>query len=306
MERNVTLDYFKIFLSILVITIHMIPLFSKDSIAGWLISNGLARMAVPCFFILNGYFFVSKIENSKLIKKYLIHLLTIYSVWTLIYAQFYFNKDYMTPFRYFEYIFSGFDHLWYVTGLMLGILLLLLARRFIKNDKTILIIGIVLFVVGYLLEPTRISLIQFRNGIYIGFPFITMGYYIHKNNLIEKIKDSYLIPTIVIGFVALLVDSYFAQKASITRDFYLALLILCPALLIFIFKHSKYKTGGVYLTYLGSMASAIYFVHDYFVRILTNYAVEEYNIKIFPLVLLFSVIASVIIIFVNKRIKIFL
>ena len=49
MERNIRLDYFRIILSLLVITIHAQFLFSENSLIGWLISNGIARIAVPCF-----------------------------------------------------------------------------------------------------------------------------------------------------------------------------------------------------------------------------------------------------------------
>lgn len=80
MGRNITLDYFKMFLCILIITIHIPPLFSEqlNEIYGWFIYNGIARTAVPIFFIINGYFLHNKIHRWEIVKKYLSKLTIIY------------------------------------------------------------------------------------------------------------------------------------------------------------------------------------------------------------------------------------
>ncbi len=76
MERNITLDYFKIFLSVLVITIHF---HSKSAdyysdLATSFICNGIARIAVPCFFIING-FYLYRLKDRKSIGNYLSKIL---------------------------------------------------------------------------------------------------------------------------------------------------------------------------------------------------------------------------------------
>ena len=81
MQRNITLDYYKIALSILVISIHIQSLFSVDSLLGWFISNGIARIAVPSFFLISGYYLYDKMGDRMVVKKYLLHLLVIYIVW---------------------------------------------------------------------------------------------------------------------------------------------------------------------------------------------------------------------------------
>lgn len=97
-ERNPALDYFKILLSILVITIHIYPLFDKLSFSSWAISGGIARIAVPCFFVFSGYFIASKIDDPKATFKYLKHLLIIYVVWALIYFPY--HETYLSNFGY--------------------------------------------------------------------------------------------------------------------------------------------------------------------------------------------------------------
>lgn len=69
MERNILLDYVKIILSILVITIHMQPLFDYGEFRGWIITHGIARVAVPIFFITGGYYIAGKLDDVKSLKK---------------------------------------------------------------------------------------------------------------------------------------------------------------------------------------------------------------------------------------------
>ena len=91
MQRNITLDYFKIFLCILIVLIHARPLFEgwgSLSLLGWLISNGVSRIAVPCFFILSGFFFSPKLNQWDQIKKYIKKLLIVYVTWSVIYLSF--------------------------------------------------------------------------------------------------------------------------------------------------------------------------------------------------------------------------
>jgi len=66
MKRNPALDYLKIVLSILVIAIHITPLAIYD--IEHYIRNGIARTAVPVFYIINGYFLYNAIIGNNLRK----------------------------------------------------------------------------------------------------------------------------------------------------------------------------------------------------------------------------------------------
>ncbi len=131
MERNLTLDNFKIFLCILVISSHFQPLFNVngEDVIGWIISNGVSRIAVPCFFIINGYFLSGKIENAGASKKYLWKTLTIYISWTIIYLGYFISRaDYLVA----GYLFMGYYHLWYLAALT-GVVIIFLFHE--KMDK---------------------------------------------------------------------------------------------------------------------------------------------------------------------------
>lgn len=300
-ERNVTLDYFKIFLSLLVITIHLRPIFGPG-LKSAMLADGIARIAVPCFFIINGYYFANKAGSFKAVKKYLGHLLLIYLVWSLIYSPYYYSSGFL---GILETLVFGYSHLWYVIGLIIGIIVLVSLKKVIKNDTVLLMIGIGLFITGHFLEPMRDALYFVRNGLTFGFPFIMIGYYLKVKNVSETIKEKYLVPVLLLSFIFLLIESYFAHQREFVSDMFLSLLFLCPAIFLYIMKHSSYKPDSIYVNYLGSMASAIYFVH-----LLVIYNLSVFSDKLliykFPFVVLLSVLLSIVIIFVNKRIKIFL
>lgn len=304
MERNVTLDFFKIFLSILVITIHIGPLTASYPHLNWLISQGIARIAVPCFFIINGYYLVKKIGDFKAMKKYVLHLLLIYLVWSAIYISLYIQQ--FDLIALLEYCVFGILHLWYVIALIGGCIIFFILRKIVKNDNILLILSVILLLIGVLLESLRGDhLFVVRNGLFIGFPFVFLGYYIYTKDLVKKAKDIYLIPLIVLSFVTLCIESSFARPLGFSHDLYFSLIIFCPAILLFVFKHSHYKKNNTYLTYLGSLASAIYFIH-YFVIIKLADIEMPYMVLRFAIVLLLSAFLSVLIIYINKRIKIFL
>jgi surface polysaccharide O-acyltransferase-like enzyme len=225
MKRNITLDYFKLFLSVLVITIHIAPLFSgRLNTLGWLISNGIARMAVPCFFIINGYFIGKKINNRTFVKKYLLRLIIIYAVWTLIYSALIHIS--IKPEEMIFVLLSGYFHLWYLGALIVAVLMLALfnyMRGSLRQIYTLLIISILLFITGYFLQDYfrssswshSIRLVFYRNGLFVGFPFVFLGYFIkEKEARLQRLKNHHLLYVATFSLLVLLVESFLAKKES--------------------------------------------------------------------------------------------
>lgn len=313
MERNITLDYFKILFSLLVITIHIPYEFSRESLdAWWYIPNGLARMAVPFFFITNGYFFANKMNNLKATKKYMIHLLIIYTTWFIIYLRpfIYQNEELniIGDLRFdilLETFFWGYFHLWYLPALICGIILLILLNKLIKKDIIIISIVSLLFIAGYILEPHKTSLYSVRNALFMGLPFIAIGYYLRKIEL-NKIKPLYIIIVFSISLLTLIFESYNAHRALHTRDIYLSLLPLCGTAFLFIMKFSKSIPTKKYHLYLGNLSAAIYFSHVYIIFKTFTVFRDVSSMERLLIVLAVTIPVSIFIIFINKRIKIFL
>ena len=64
-KRNLNIDYLKIILAICVVAIHTSPFDLFFEPIGYLAENGLLRVAVPLFFIMNGFYFSKVIEGEK-------------------------------------------------------------------------------------------------------------------------------------------------------------------------------------------------------------------------------------------------
>lgn len=296
-ERNLTLDYFKLILSFLVILIHMQPLLGRYDLGGWLISNGIARIVVPCFFIISGYFISDKLNDKKALKKYLLHLLLVYMVWTLIYLPLYYDLALRSVVAIWV---GGYYQLWYIPALILGAILLYGTKKILKNDQIILALSLFIFIVGYGLEFYISDPRIVRNGFFIGFPFITIGYYLKEKSL--KVNSFFLIIFSLIGLALLMGESYMGYFRNFYQDSYFSTLIFCPALFLLVLKRSKYCVDK---RYIGNLAAAIYYIHIIVITAIIPLSIS-YNIYKYPLVVAISILLSIVIIELNKRIKIFL
>ncbi|MBK5722037.1 acyltransferase [Dysgonomonas sp. Marseille-P4677] len=301
MERNIRLDYFKIFLSILVITIHIQPLLTNNNFWGWCISNGVSRIAVPTFFIINGFFISSKLNKPNAVKKYIIHLLLIYAVWSVIYAPYFITNVRLKDIVII--LFTGYLHLWYLPGVIIGVILLYLGKRYIKNDLFILILALLSFVVGYILSHYMNKLFLYRNGFTIGFAFIVIGYYIESKKIHTIIKNSHLIIVICLTSIIAIFESYYrfvATSGSWLQDFILSTLILAPAIFILVMKYPKYVSEKGFMSIV---SSGIYFLHVIAISIIG--VSGEYNIYRLIPILIISALLSYVAYLINKRVKIF-
>lgn len=300
MERNLKLDYFKIILSLLVITVHSQPLFDEGSLTGWLISNGIARIAVPCFFIISGYYIHRKLEDIKHLKRYLLHLLVVYITWSLIYFPVYYSS--IEPRSLITFALMGYYHLWFLPALILAIILLALGRKFLKEDKLILYSGIILFLIGYLMENSNFPYRTFCNGLFFGYPLVSLGYFIYRKNITFKIKNQLLYPILVISTLFLLLESFLGYKEEVYHNLFISFYFISPALVIWAL-NSNIKSKAN--TYVSQLAAGIYYIHI-FVLTLIIPLTETFNINKLPYIAFISILLAIFITFVNKRIKIFL
>lgn len=87
MERNLTLDYSRLLLAFFVIIMHVEDFLSEIPILSFIL-KAIGTSAVPCFFVINGYYFEPILRNKSKYLKYLKHLLIIYIVWSVFYIHF--------------------------------------------------------------------------------------------------------------------------------------------------------------------------------------------------------------------------
>lgn len=299
-QRSLSLDILKIILSFFVVVGHLQPLFGGDILEGWLISNGLCRVLVPCFFMISGFFIYSKIDDMKAVGKYLFQLATVYLVWSFFYLYFYYDGTGLYTILG-RFIF-GYFHLWYLPALFSGLIFLIIARKLIKSDTFIIALILLIYLTGHVLDPTRTMAHYFRNGLFIGFPFIAFGYYIRKYNLKELLTSNQLIFIMIASFLTLMLETtlYYNDGMKFS-DMYLSALILCPATILFCLKHPFKVNNSIYVEYFSDLPSGIYYFHLFFV--FKMYSVN-YNIYNAPVIFITAALATIPLIFINRRLPI--
>lgn len=215
------LDYFKVFAAFLVIAIHTSPLSSIDSNADFVLTRILARVAVPFFLMVTGYFLLPQylfqhIKNISPLKKFLQKTSLLYVIAILLYlpvnlyAKQFSSVTLWDLFRLL--LFDGtFYHLWYLPAAILGVLLVILMSRRLPFSALLCTV-VVLYILGLLgdsyfdllpaggiLQTAYKAMFQLfsytRNGIFYTPIFLVMGAGAKQTNKSRK-KMIY-----VIGFI---------------------------------------------------------------------------------------------------------
>lgn len=239
------LDYFKIIAAILIITIHTNLFISYNEQINAIFTGVVARIAVPFFFMVTGFFLSLKIgEKSKdsknsmnIINKYVKKILIIYVLTILIYIPFnifggYFSRNKLSDVIMDILINGTFYHLWYLPALILGIYITYYLFKKLKMKHAVLIIT-ALYIIGlfgdsyyglikdsYILSTMYEGIFKVfdytRNGIFFAPMFLSLGYIISKN--IDEIKNiSYKKIFFAVSFILLLIEGIIVHKFNIYR-----------------------------------------------------------------------------------------
>ena len=84
MKRNQSIDLVKYIFANMIILIHAQIFLDTNYTLYSITSQGIARLAVPFFFICSGYFFTKKVVLNKETNSYIKHLLKILFVFLLL------------------------------------------------------------------------------------------------------------------------------------------------------------------------------------------------------------------------------
>lgn len=156
MRKN-GVEAFKFIAAILVIAIHTSPLESYLADGDFILTRVIARVAVPFFFLVTGYFvlpkFMEKQNGLSALKKYVLRIFLVYLGATVLYlpVQIYkgtfateegilvFFKDFFTD--------GTFYHLWYLPASIYGVLFSVFLLRRCKPGAVQVLAG-VLYLIG--------------------------------------------------------------------------------------------------------------------------------------------------------------
>ena len=211
-----TLDLMKFIMALLVVGIHTEPFgFNIWLDRGYGI---ITRACVPFFFITRGYLFFIKEKDPV---KYLKRIFILYAVWSIVFLPFDLPLlSTMTPGEILvRYLWNGNGHgLWYLCGTLTGFIITYTLSRYLK-PKTVLTIGIVFLVIGCMKStwaPLFSSLLHVnipdflgsRNGLFYGFPYLSLGLYIAKTPPQGKQKDlRKIFLLLIVSLFALIIES---------------------------------------------------------------------------------------------------
>lgn len=328
-------DILKLILSILILAINCLNLGLGK--ADFYIVEYVARLAVPLFFCMSGYFLflnynTDNHERSKAhFKKYELNLIKMFLIWNAvylvikIYEWYHDHTGLIDILKYFWYVCLGiqYQQLWYLGASIVGAFLVWVLLKKLSIKKILVIsflcyaVALVFFTYSTLttpfIEKSRVMnflfvnynrfFSTFRNGVFFGFPFIAMGAYM----AISPPKNQSValnLPVFSAGMVLLLFETrYLSTISAPYHGLMLFLLVVTPTAFILVGK-IKLKPSPAY-RYIRKISTYVFldqfipiFIFDEFIS--RNTEVNYLFRYLFCVVS--SLVIAVIIVFAKEKI----
>ncbi|WP_326513411.1 acyltransferase family protein [Clostridium intestinale] len=280
-ERYYQVDVLRFVCAILVISIHTSALYSFGDVPGKVLSLGIARIAVPFFFIASGYFFYERFNNEGYLKAYIIRILKYYLISTVVYTVILFSFIKSRNSNILELVknllFNGVSpSLWFFPALIFSISVLYL---FLKKNwiKPLVIVSLVLYALGLigdsyyglvvgtplenLVEMYSAVFVYTRNGLCFGLPFLTLGVLISKYDMKNKLK--HLKALTLFSAVIFASEAYVLISNNISRDnnMYISLIFLVSCIFLLSLRSKKVLSDRK-AKLLRDMSLWIYCLHE--------------------------------------------
>lgn len=175
--RDAGLDGLRLLMAVFVVGLHVDLL--RDVSSDWanVFRNGIFRIGVPTFFVLNGYFL--NLANGPAVWRFASRVLLLFVVWTAIYSPFWIPHVDWSVGSIVRLIVRGHQHLWYLSALVPAIALAYVCRTLTSRQRIAL--ATFLLFIGWILQLTamqsavRWDYFYFRNALLFGLPFILIG-----------------------------------------------------------------------------------------------------------------------------------
>lgn len=184
------IDLFRVIAVVLVVMNHTYPLVSINATADFVLTRIIARIAVPFFFMVSGYFvlpsIIGKNKDYSIVLKNIKKLIKLYVIATIVYLPIYIYTGYISEKKGIinileDILFNGtFYHLWYLPGAIIGIILVSMLLKKLKLFN-VFMITILLYVIGlfgdsyYGITQNVYVVNEFYDLLYILFDYTRNG-----------------------------------------------------------------------------------------------------------------------------------
>lgn len=299
-KRYAALDIFRLIAAFLIIGIHTSPLLSINETADFIFTHIIARVAVPFFLMVTGYFLYLSIEkgNELYIKSTIKKLMGIYVFAIFLYLPLniygnYFKQKYLFWQIVKDLVLDGtFYHLWYLPATIIGILLLVsLLRKFPVPHVLIITLG--LYIVGlggdsYYGIVTKFSAAHTiyknlfkimgytRNGLFFAPVYLTLGALIAYSKY--KIKTKIAVIGLIISSGLLVKEGLLLHSLNVQRHDSMYIMLL-PCMYFLFLLLLQYNRDNI--KELRILSLVIYMIHPWVIVIVRLLAKIMHLQKIF-------------------------
>ena len=335
------LDILRYICAILIIILHLRPFFHYSKQLDLIFNNIITRICVPVFFLVSGYFIAMKEKSDpNYIKNYIKKTIPMYLVWSIIYIPitmmevvryipkiinylpsnlpFYILIMFIPIVVIIALLYTGvYYHLWYFPALLLSLFILdKWKKKF--NVKVLLFIAFILLLFGatetyygaFSLNIQQLLTYYYkiffttRNFLFFGLFYVVFGYYI---GLKQKIYSKFCFEKLVISFLCLIIETMFLQKIHRMNS---NILLSCIPLTYYLVISTMYlfsKKNKNDSSNLRELYKYYYLVHPAIIfiysQIIKCFALNQGVYVQILIVLIFTHLFSILIIFLKKRYK---
>lgn len=286
--RNYSLDILKFLCAVLVVLLHI-----KTPWTEYILP--ITRAAVPCFFIISGYFLYQEDEQSlQRIKRSFVKVGTILLWSSVLYALFKLittsiNISYRDIIDFVLFNVNPFGyHLWYLSAYMYVLVIFYICvKEHVVNllfivSPLLLLADLILGKYSLLTLGIELNYIYIRNFLFVGIPYFSIGVFIKKkvrynNGNICAYKYLFLGGVVLFSLTSLF-ERYLLENYGInaTRDHYISTTLLSICLFLLAISFSQMRSS------VWVLLGAKYSLYIYVLHPLVDYCFKYLNKMLMP------------------------
>jgi len=300
-KRIISIDIARIIAALLVVSIH-VSVFYEFSSFNFFLNNIIARLAVPFFFVVSGYFAAIKLrgpDGNSYIWEYVKKIFFVYAAWSIVYFPF----DFITIFEIYQKIdtailtyikrsiFMGSHYyLWFFTAQISSAVIFYFFYKYGKLRYLFFILPF-LYIIGllgdsyyYAIKDNAFWLQIYRiidfwgttkNGLFFGLPLFSLGYLAEKyNSSIGREK----VVCLLIGSFSFYALEWVFLADKLTLEKYSFNIFLAPTIFFLFLWLIKLDINGknMFIPHARDISLLIYCGHGIFLLFLKYFLIQNH------------------------------